>query len=188
MVGIAQLVRVPGCGPGGRGFESHYSPHFTDSAYDGVSPSGKAPDFDSGIRRFKSCHPSQFSDPLAQSVEHLTFNQGVRSSSLRRITIFRFIHAGVDLRAGVAELADAPDLGSGARKAYGFKSLRPHHTIAFLPAGVAHLVERSLAKAEVAGSSPVSRSIHKRTAHLPVYEWRFSLLSAPYNFIHRVQV
>lgn len=24
----------------------------------GVSPSGKAPDFDSGIRRFKSCHPS----------------------------------------------------------------------------------------------------------------------------------
>ena len=25
----------------------------------GVSPSGKAPDFDSGIRRFKSCHPSQ---------------------------------------------------------------------------------------------------------------------------------
>ena len=28
MVDIAQLVRVPGCGPGGRGFESHYSPHF----------------------------------------------------------------------------------------------------------------------------------------------------------------
>ena len=24
----------------------------------GMSPSGKAPDFDSGIRRFKSCHPS----------------------------------------------------------------------------------------------------------------------------------
>ena len=28
MVGIAQLVRAPGCGPGGRGFESLYSPHF----------------------------------------------------------------------------------------------------------------------------------------------------------------
>ena len=123
MVGIAQLVRVPGCGPGGRGFESHYSPHFTDSAYYGVSPSGKAPDFDSGTRRFKSCHPSQFFDPLAQLVEHLTFNQVVRSSTLRRITIFSFGH---DLCAGVAELADAPDLGSGARKAYGFKSLRPH--------------------------------------------------------------
>ena len=59
----------------------------------------------------------------------------------------------------MAELADAPDLGSGARKAYGFKSLRPHQTSKRrIPAGVAHLVERSLAKAEVAGSSPVSRS------------------------------
>ena len=26
MVGIAKLVIAPGCGPGGRGFESHYSP------------------------------------------------------------------------------------------------------------------------------------------------------------------
>ena len=26
MVGIAQLVRAPGCGPGGHGFNSHYSP------------------------------------------------------------------------------------------------------------------------------------------------------------------
>ena len=26
----------------------------------GVSPSGKAPGFDPGIRRFESCHPSQF--------------------------------------------------------------------------------------------------------------------------------
>ena len=128
MVGIAQLVRVPGCGPGGRGFESHYSPHFTDSANYGVSPSGKAPDFDSGTRRFKSCHPSHFCDPLAQLVEHLTFNQVVRSSTLRRITIFS--SADADLCAGVAELADAPDLGSGARKAYGFKSLRPHQNSA----------------------------------------------------------
>ena len=83
MVDIAQLVSVPGCGPGGRGFESHYSPHFekTERFYIknavyllhnlkigdmincvdtlGVSPSGKAPDFDSGIRRFKSCYPCQ---------------------------------------------------------------------------------------------------------------------------------
>ena len=28
MVDVAQLVRAPGCGPGGRGFESHLSPHF----------------------------------------------------------------------------------------------------------------------------------------------------------------
>ena len=27
MVGIAQLVRAPGCGPGGHGFDPHYSPH-----------------------------------------------------------------------------------------------------------------------------------------------------------------
>lgn len=26
-VGVAQLVRAPGCGPGGRGFKSHHSPH-----------------------------------------------------------------------------------------------------------------------------------------------------------------
>ena len=26
-VDLAQLVRAPGCGPGGRGFDSHSSPH-----------------------------------------------------------------------------------------------------------------------------------------------------------------
>ena len=54
--------------------------------------------------------PARF-DPLAQPVEHLTFNQGVRSSNLRRVTIFLF-----GANAGVAELADAPDLGSGAER------------------------------------------------------------------------
>ena len=54
----------------------------------GVSPSGKARDFDSRIRRFEPCHPSQnfIFDSLAQLAEHLTFNQGVRSSNLRRVT------------------------------------------------------------------------------------------------------
>ena len=28
MVDIAQLVRAPVCGTGGRGFESHFPPHF----------------------------------------------------------------------------------------------------------------------------------------------------------------
>ena len=53
--------------------------------YIGMSPSGKAPDFDSGIRRFKSGHPSQ-SEPLAQSVEQLPFKQWVRGSNPRRVT------------------------------------------------------------------------------------------------------
>ena len=51
----------------------------------GMSPSGKASDFDSDIRRFESGHPSQF-DPLAQSVEQLPFKQWVRGSSPRRVT------------------------------------------------------------------------------------------------------
>ena len=51
----------------------------------GMSPSGKAPDFDSGIRRFKSCHPSHF-DPLAQLAEQLPFKQWVWSSNLQRVT------------------------------------------------------------------------------------------------------
>ena len=53
---------------------------------------------------FKSRYPSQI-DPLAQSVEHLTFNQGVRSSNLLRITILIFC-------AQVAEQVDAQDLKS----------------------------------------------------------------------------
>ena len=104
-MGIAQLVRVLDCGSRGRGFDSHYPPHISLAGLPvivGVSPSGKARDFDSRIRRFKSCYPSHY-DPLAQSAEHLTFNQGVPSSNLGWIT---------NISAGVAELADALDLGS----------------------------------------------------------------------------
>ena len=49
MVGIAQLVSAPDCGSGGPGFESLYPPFFI-----GLSPSGKAQDFDSCIRWFES--------------------------------------------------------------------------------------------------------------------------------------
>ena len=90
MVGLVQLVRAPVCGTGGRGFESHIPPHlfyiFEDPDI-GVSPSGKARDFDSLMRRFESCLPSQAPlifkggyGSLAQMAEHLTFNQGVRGS------------------------------------------------------------------------------------------------------------
>ena len=51
----------------------------------GRSQVGKAPDFDSGMRWFESSRPSHF-DPLAQSVEHLTFNQGVVGSSPTWVT------------------------------------------------------------------------------------------------------
>ena len=47
-------------------------------------------------------------DPLAQLAEHLTFNQGVRSSNLRWVTIL--LHS-----CGRGGMADAPDLGSGAK-------------------------------------------------------------------------
>ena len=53
--------------------------------YLGCSQVGKAQDFDSCMRRFEPCHPSQYG-PLAQSVEHLTFNQGVPRSSRGWIT------------------------------------------------------------------------------------------------------
>ena len=63
MVGVAQLVRAPDCGSGGREFESLHPPHSTVRApfgarrsfisrtkgKTGVSPSGKAQDFDSCI-------------------------------------------------------------------------------------------------------------------------------------------
>ena len=52
----------------------------------GRSQVGKAPDFDSGMRWFESSRPSHY-DPLAQSVEHLTFNQGVVGSSPTWVTI-----------------------------------------------------------------------------------------------------
>ena len=80
MVDIAQLVRVPGCGPGGRRFEPDYPPHifaanlcgqrrfFCKIQYIGVSSSGKTQHFDCCIRRFESCHPSQKSTGFDLSI------------------------------------------------------------------------------------------------------------------------
>ncbi len=52
MVGVAQQVRAPGCGPGGRGFKSHRSPQVR-----GVAQSGSAPALGAGGRWFKSSRP-----------------------------------------------------------------------------------------------------------------------------------
>ena len=80
MVGIAQLVSAPDCGSGGQGFESLYPPFMIQEYLgkrqygscrssdrmvingisvrgcdsNGLSPSGKAQDFDSCIRWFES--------------------------------------------------------------------------------------------------------------------------------------
>ena len=54
--------------------------------YIGVSPSGKARDFDSRIRKVRILPPQPF-DPLAQLVEHLTFNQGAWGSNPQWVTI-----------------------------------------------------------------------------------------------------
>ena len=85
----------------------------------GCSQAVKARGFDSRMRRFESCRPSQC-DPVAQLAEHLTFNQRVRSSSLRWVTTFN--------SRGRGGMADAPDLGSGVPGTYEFESLRPHQT------------------------------------------------------------
>ncbi len=61
---------------------------------DGVSPRGKARDFDSRIRKVRILPPQPF-DPLAQLVEHLTFNQGAWGSNPQWVTIYWL--------AGVAE-------------------------------------------------------------------------------------
>ena len=55
---------------------------------------GKARDFDSRMRWFESSRPSQY-DPLAQLVEHLTFNQGVDGSSPSWVTILSTQYSGI---------------------------------------------------------------------------------------------
>ena len=61
------MVNAPDCGSGTRGFKSHQPPHDNMQlkeylVYIGASPSGKATDSDSVIRRFESCYPSQSGD------------------------------------------------------------------------------------------------------------------------------
>jgi hypothetical protein len=68
--------------------------------------------------------------------------------------------------AGVAELADALDLGSSVFMTWGFKSLHPHHyfydnKITYFICGSSSVVEHHLAKVGVAGSNPVFRSNSK---------------------------
>ena len=56
MVDVAQLVRAPGCGPGGRGFESHLSPHVYYIL--GCSQAVRHQTLTLAFRRFESSQPS----------------------------------------------------------------------------------------------------------------------------------
>ena len=88
-VGIAQLVRAPDCGSGGPGFDSQYSPHFFllfNAGTLGCRQAARHGTLTPAFARFESCHPSHF-DPLAQLVEHLTFNQGAWGSNPQWVTI-----------------------------------------------------------------------------------------------------
>ena len=81
--GVAQFGSALGLGPWGRGFESLHLDQITV----GIAQLVRAPDCGSGGREFESHYPPHTKyDSLAQSVEHLTFNQGVRSSNLRWVT------------------------------------------------------------------------------------------------------
>ena len=72
--------------------------------------------------------------------------------------------------AGVAELADAPDLGSGARRRMGSSPFARTTQPLAERAVVAQLVERHLAKVEVASPSLVYRS-NIPLKHAGVTQW-----------------
>ena len=79
-------------------------------------------------------------------VEHLTFNQGVSGSNPDTETIY----------AGMAELADAPDLGSGAAKRKGSNPFI--RTICGI-GGTGRHNRLKICRFTRTGSNPVSRTI-----------------------------
>jgi hypothetical protein len=115
-----------------------------------------------------------FYEPLAQLAEHLTFNQGVPRSSRGWLTILETRSWKLEARIGITLLfynlassfkPQASKCGSGGIgrrtrlriwrvKPWGFKSLLPHQTC-----GSGSVVEHRLAKARVASSNLVFRSI-----------------------------
>ena len=101
--GCGEVVNASDCGSDIRGFDSHQSPQFVFILKEWAMAKWL---------RHRTLTPRPevqillaqpfFYDPLAQSVEHLTFNQRVRRSNRLRVTIF----------ARVAKSVDALDLKS----------------------------------------------------------------------------
>ena len=64
MVSVAQLDRALGCGPSGRGFESHHSPHFFSAP---VAQLDRASDFESAGRPFEPGRARQLNQVVMKS-------------------------------------------------------------------------------------------------------------------------
>ena len=103
--------------------------------------------------------------------KHLTFHQGTKVCVLKRSTSLPKVGGRHNGNAVVAELADALDSGSSGGNTVEVQVLSTAPNSCFRDlcnADVAQLVERRLAKAKVAGSRPVVRSMKLSQGLSPV--------------------
>ena len=92
VVGVAQLVRAPGCGPGGRGFETPRPPQQNFALF-GVCRVRLREIFCFSAFAFDLLEWRSVIAPLAQLVEQRTLNPQVLGSNPRGGTFCKFILA-----------------------------------------------------------------------------------------------